>query len=120
MIERSSAASSGREPGWTSGTRISSLIESAACTGRERRRDQLSGVIFFALTSAPHFSVSRLSIAASSCGDDAEGTAPLARSFSLIAGVASVLRTASFSALMTAGGVFAGANSAYQLLVSTP
>ncbi len=46
---------------------------------------------------------------------DAEGSAPLASSFSLTAGVASVLRTASLIALIVSRGVFAGTNSAYQL-----
>ena len=46
---------------------------------------------------------------------DAEGSAPLASSFSLTAGVASVLRTASLIALIVSRGVFVGTNSAYQL-----
>ena len=49
------------------------------------------------------------------CFFDAEGSAPLASSFSLTAGVASVLRTASLIALIVSRGVFAGTNSAYQL-----
>ena len=46
---------------------------------------------------------------------DAEGSAPLASSFSLTVGVASVLCTASLIELIMSRGVFAGTNSAYQL-----
>src|ERR1700681_4672671 len=79
-----------------------------------------SPLIFLSRMIRPHLAVSALTSAASSPGVDGIGSAPDSSNLFRYDSDVRTRRTAALSRSMRAGGVFAGANSAYQLFDSTP
>src|SRR6202171_5864853 len=79
-----------------------------------------SPLIFLSWMIRPHLAVSVLTSAASSPGLDGTGSAPDSSNLFRYDSDVRTRRTAAWSCSMRAGGVLAGANSAYQLFDSTP
>src|SRR5580692_11226876 len=88
--------------------------------GHLRVTEKLYGVSLMprSFTTLPHFSYSDFMKAPSDSGVPPTGVAPAFTSFSRTSGSLSASMTALLSLAISAGGVFAGANSAYQFEAS--